>query len=459
MWRAGESFWEVRHEEAIIGDWGGETEANCNANLLNAPPLEHGVTLADCLWAIRRFNGNFPRHHVITLWLELRNEAWKNAHEMAQFNELLVGILGSMLVTQDEIRGDFNTLREAVLNQDPEMRGGWPTLGELQGRIIVVLFTHHTSNSLVAAYQKEMQNSNPNAPAFIAAKMYGNDADGTPDAPHGIDQPHQQAERGNVIFYSLNGNSYADHSYGPAIFAKNRVSSTFYVDSDNTPGVSEYRDFLIQHGRWGEGINDESLNSSDQYSGRLLPEVGEKYVLPVVARIKSSQESSRCLEMQTLAGESDPTLNGSPAALVNCTKDTDPAAWPLSQTFAIIDVAVDVIGPFAFPQSRAYMIHSLVGSDTTKPNEGILEVRGAPPSNTADGIQVFQWRRERTAERDRSDDQYWWVDPLSGDFNIMFRNHNSDSYLNWDDLDQSPMLKQDMTPEGTWHWELEDAMR
>lgn len=404
-------------------------DANCNAHLANNDTMQSGIKLSDCLKAIKDFHDDYPNHHVITVWVELKgDDIWSNANGNV-LNQLLIEHLGDeILIDQSEIQGQHNSLRDAV-NID-----GWPTLGELRGKVIVVLFNYLTPNQRLDDYQDSVIDT---PRAFVAPNMHK-----PANITGNVDEPEDftsEEDKGSVIFYSLAGDNYADHTYGLDIFRNNRISSTFYTDSANTPGVSEHRDFLIQHARWGKGRNDQSLYEPDQYSGRLKAESGS-YPIPAVAQLKSKQDPSKCLAIENASKS-----NRADVIVTDCKKVPE-------QTFAIIDVAIDLHSSSDMPLSRGFLIQAVIGGNTQTPNEKIVEVKGNCCGNTANGTEVFQYTRSSASSNSRPDDQYWRLE-YAGDGAYEIININSDGILDV----KSSSAEQDKTPDQHYQWTLEKA--
>ncbi len=423
IYKAGTQNYNVYHTST-------DTDANCKAHLSGESVMQDGIKLSDCLKAIRDFHDDYPNHHVITLWMELKGSNIWDAANGDVLNDLLVEHLGDdFLIEQSEVQGEHSSLREAVNKK------GWPTLGQLRGKILVVLFNYSTSNQLLDDYQNAVTTP---ARAFVAPHLT------TPtvaDVSTGnVDEPDaftSDEDKGSVIFYSLDGDDYQDHSYGLEIFRNNRVSSTFYTDSENTPGVSEHRDFFIQHARWGRGRNEESLNEAYQYSGRLRPANGS-YPIHPITRFRSVKDPAKCLAI-----ENGSKSNRADVVVASCT-DAE------AQRFAVIDSAIDYDTATDFPTSRGYLIQALIGGNTGSPNTKVLEVRGNCCGNTGDGKEVFQYDRESTDTNNRPEDQYWTFEHQgTGVFQI--KNINSGGYL---DVGSSS-AEQDKTPNNHYQWRLE----
>lgn len=86
----------------------------------------------DCLGALRGWSKKNPAHHPLFVQVEPKDGLPADAE--TRFAALEAEILSSWprerIVTPDDVRGSAATLREAILGQ------GWPTLGEVRGKIV-----------------------------------------------------------------------------------------------------------------------------------------------------------------------------------------------------------------------------------------------------------------------------------------------------------------------------------
>ncbi|GEM_PF-6631498 len=392
-----------------------DEKVNCGAN-----GLEQNVTLSTTLSVIKSFHDKNPNHHVITLWIELKGSDIWDKGKPETLNNIFEKHLGESFIYSPSkflAKNKSSNLRQAADN-------GWPTLGELRGKIIIILFNHNQKNSLLIDYNKLK-----NEYAFIAPNMYGD------KNKHGIvDQPtdFNDVTKKDIIFYSLEGDNYADHCYGLEIFRANRVSSTFYVNSteESTPGVSEYRDFLIQHARWGKDKNTESHNQPYHYSGFL------------------SNESNAGSIAKFKSGDNYLTINKETLNLKKCEAKDAPY-------FAVIDVWIDYDKTGQFPlgstdSNRAYIIQPVTNMDTEFPNEKIIEAKGvySPKNKHVEGREIILYEREKTKEKIRSKDQYWVFEQLK-DGKFVIKNKFYGSYI-CTGANNSLVLKKDIKNAKEW---------
>ncbi len=111
---AGDGGWAVYHAPLI------DQESSC-------PALSH------CLEVLAAWSADHGGHLPIFIFLEPKEtvEASDEAYRTME-EELLAGLGADAIVTPDEIRGDAETLADAVAE-------GWPTLGSLRGRFIFAM--------------------------------------------------------------------------------------------------------------------------------------------------------------------------------------------------------------------------------------------------------------------------------------------------------------------------------
>lgn len=106
----------------------------------------HCLTFAACLTSIKEWSDSHSRHLPITVMLEAKEEVISDPldlgfviplefgpGEVAEIdNEILALFPAGQLITPDDVRGEADSLEEAVLN------GGWLTLAEARGRVMFV---------------------------------------------------------------------------------------------------------------------------------------------------------------------------------------------------------------------------------------------------------------------------------------------------------------------------------
>ena len=382
--------WRNKHES-------GSSYSNCK---LHNSSIEQ-ANLSDCLTTIKKFHNDYPNHHLITLRLELKGDALKGYYQSpTSLDSLLESHLGSFLFEPSDLRGNFSNLREAAKN-------GWPTLGALTGKIMVVLFDPLTDNSELNQYITEVGN---NAKAFVAPRVHSRSSTDNVDAP----RKFKDSIKNHVVIYCLYANDYEVHSHGANIMSLGRLSSTYKVDSSNTPAVSEYRDFFIQRGRGDGSTNDR--NPKWAYSGRLNQKDFNGTQLPVVASLATgSPTTERMFGQYCLDVENSSTSNKADIVYSLCNGKQ-------SQKFALIDTVIDYDAN-DFPISRGYLVQAIHTDSDGDANQKVMEVQGDCCGNKDYGREVFQYTRQSTSSNSRPDDQYWQVQSLDG--RVQLRNVNS----------------------------------
>jgi len=100
------------------------------------------LRLEDCLQTVKAWSDANPNHVPITIHYEfkVREAALANPPTLpldeAMFERLDAvtrEVMGDKLITPDEVRGEFDTLREAITER------GWPYLDDVRGRVLILL--------------------------------------------------------------------------------------------------------------------------------------------------------------------------------------------------------------------------------------------------------------------------------------------------------------------------------
>ncbi|MRG94263.1 Ca2+-dependent phosphoinositide-specific phospholipase C [Polyangium spumosum] len=118
------------------------------------PVLDEQTTcrkFTDCLVVLKKWSDAHRAHHPIVVQVEIKDavppdEAGAEAYFAALHAEIRSVWPDDRLLVPDEVQGEAATLREAVLSK------GWPTLGEVRGRL---LFTLDDSGDKRRAYTKD----------------------------------------------------------------------------------------------------------------------------------------------------------------------------------------------------------------------------------------------------------------------------------------------------------------
>ena len=100
------------------------------------------ATFRDCLELVRQWSDAHPRHVPISFLIEYKDEgrlvdtriAPLDAPSLDRLDADVRAVFpGDRLITPDDVRGDFETLNEAILKR------GWPTLESARGKVFFVL--------------------------------------------------------------------------------------------------------------------------------------------------------------------------------------------------------------------------------------------------------------------------------------------------------------------------------
>lgn len=116
----------------------------------------HYLTFTDCLLDLRKWSEAHPDHHPIFITLEAKDQPSKNPaltipekfteKTFDEVDKTLLKYLGKEhLITPDMVRGKFETLEAAVLQNN------WPTLKEAKGKFIFVLDDKESKRALYIA--------------------------------------------------------------------------------------------------------------------------------------------------------------------------------------------------------------------------------------------------------------------------------------------------------------------
>jgi hypothetical protein len=122
--------------------------------------------LRSCLRTVNRWSRKHPAHLPISIFVELKAPPYSSnpkvqktidryaaqhhlrkwdGNGIARIDQQVKHVFGRTLLTPDAVRGRHHTLRDAIV------RDGWPTLGKVRGKVLVVL---NTSEDLLDVYRK-----------------------------------------------------------------------------------------------------------------------------------------------------------------------------------------------------------------------------------------------------------------------------------------------------------------
>lgn len=106
------------------------------------------ATLRDCLTTIDGWSRENPDHHLIVVWIEIKDDLdFAKIRDYEALDLLIRESLGQRLYTPDDLQGDYDSPR-ARLDE-----AGWPTLGDTRGRVALVLLNTDSRHS--PAYTRE----------------------------------------------------------------------------------------------------------------------------------------------------------------------------------------------------------------------------------------------------------------------------------------------------------------
>lgn len=197
--------------------------------------LSSCVRLSDCLGTVRRWSLAHPDHAPILLLFNAKSDASRVPggtaalpFDTAAFDALDRAVRAvfppQALITPDDVRGHFATLREAVL------AGNWPRLGEARGK---VLFALDEDGAKVAAYRGGRRT--------LEGRVFFVNADETaPDAAYlTINDPLADAARirravaaGFLVRTRADADTREARSNSPARRAAALASGAQYVSTD-----------------------------------------------------------------------------------------------------------------------------------------------------------------------------------------------------------------------------------
>ncbi len=104
----------------------------------------------DCLRIIKAWSDKHPEHHPILIFIEPKDEIdeIKLYDKYADVESDILSVFPrNRILTPDDVRGDYTTLKEAIIN------AGWPTLGEVRGKVFFhVNDSGDFRNSYLSAY-------------------------------------------------------------------------------------------------------------------------------------------------------------------------------------------------------------------------------------------------------------------------------------------------------------------
>jgi hypothetical protein len=140
----------------------------------------HCLTFKACLTSLKEWSDTNPGHVPITVMVEAKEEVIDDPldlgftiplefgpNEVADIDsEILAVFPATQLITPDDVRGEDDTLEEAVLN------GGWPTLAQARGRFMFAFLNRSAARGHYIAGH----------PSLRGRVMFSNSVQGEPEA-------------------------------------------------------------------------------------------------------------------------------------------------------------------------------------------------------------------------------------------------------------------------------------
>ncbi|WP_439558965.1 phosphatidylinositol-specific phospholipase C1-like protein [Dyadobacter sp.] len=145
--------------------------------VLHVPDLDfrtHYFTLIDCLEGLKTWSDSHPDHTPVYITLEVKGKIATDsekegitARDFDYLDKALLEHLGEKhILTPDQVRGKFESLESAVLNDN------WPALKEAKGKFVFVLDDSGSKRDLYIAGH----------PSLRGRTMFANALPGTPEA-------------------------------------------------------------------------------------------------------------------------------------------------------------------------------------------------------------------------------------------------------------------------------------
>ena len=179
-------LYAIRRGLIVVGD-----DPNSNEPALDEPGMKvlhiqeidfetHCLTLVECLTQLRDWSDANPRHLPFTIMIEAKEETIPDPldlgftvplefgpDELADLDDEILSVFPpERLIRPDDVRGDYPTLEEAVLDS------GWPTLEEARGRVMFVFLNR-------SAARDHYIDGHPSLEGRV---MFTNSDEGTPEA-------------------------------------------------------------------------------------------------------------------------------------------------------------------------------------------------------------------------------------------------------------------------------------
>ncbi|CAN5706260.1 phosphatidylinositol-specific phospholipase C1-like protein [soil metagenome] len=135
----------------------------------------HHLLFVDCLKELKQWSAMHPGHLPVIITMNTKDSNRKGLHEMLPFTKAAMDSIDQeirsvldtqQLITPDLIRGNYQTLNEAVL------KSGWPLISEVKGRFLFVLDEKGD----------KMETYKAGHPSLAGRVMFVNEKQGSPEA-------------------------------------------------------------------------------------------------------------------------------------------------------------------------------------------------------------------------------------------------------------------------------------
>lgn len=198
------------------------------------------LRLADCMGEIRAWSRQNPWHMPLMIWLEPKDEdmdalvpeyeMFVDRHDELE-DALLEGLGRDRIFTPDDLRGEHADLPTALAAE-----GGWPTLGELRGRVVLSMLDSGTHAEAYLAGNPALEGrlmfvgtADPSQPHAATAKI--NDAAGAGDTIANA------LAAGIVVSSNLRDGPEHDEATGTAHLADSLAAGAGFLKSDRPAPV------------------------------------------------------------------------------------------------------------------------------------------------------------------------------------------------------------------------------
>ena len=105
-------------------------------------------TFVGCLEIIRGWSNDNPQHLPIMVWMEMKTVIGDVKQEALTLVETRISSVfrDSQLLKPNDVKGEYTSIREALSTE------GWPTLGEIRGRVTFILLSSDHTDAYLELY-------------------------------------------------------------------------------------------------------------------------------------------------------------------------------------------------------------------------------------------------------------------------------------------------------------------